>query len=110
VDIFLHEGLLDDAIAALEGEPPFSDLIEQVANGAITRRPDWVVQVCRQQAEQIMDGGKSQHYGQAARWLEKVRAAIRAAHGEAEWQSYLEGLLARHGRKHALVRLLQQLA
>ncbi|RME33346.1 MAG: SWIM zinc finger domain-containing protein, partial [Deltaproteobacteria bacterium] len=61
VEIFLHEGLIDDAIAAV-GETTSYYLVEPVVDAAIERRPDWAIRACRQQAEPIMDQGRSQHY------------------------------------------------
>ena len=108
VEIFLHEGLIDDAIAAVE-ETTSYQLIEPVVDAAIKSHPDWVIRACRQQAEPIMDQGKSQYYHHAVRWLEKARAAYRAAGREAEWLEYLESLIRRHGRKHKLVPMLEAL-
>ena len=108
VDIFLHEGLIDDAIAALQ---PYAShtLVEQVVDAALETRPDWVIQACRQQAEPIMNEGRAQLYHAAARWLAKARTAYRAMGREEEWQTYLSELLTRHGRKYKLVPMLQAL-
>jgi uncharacterized Zn finger protein len=56
-----------------------------------------------------MDGGKSKYYHAAARWLTRARDVYRATDREQEWQTYLQELLARHGRKRSLVPLLQAL-
>ena len=77
VEIFLHEGLIADAIAVVN-EGATHSLVELVADAAISSHPDWVIQASRQQAEPIMDEGKAQYYHAAARWLGKVRAAYRA--------------------------------
>ena len=108
VDIFLHEGLIDDAIAAVEPGATHT-LVERVVDAALESRPDWVIQACRRQAESIMDEGKAQYYSAAAKWLAKARIAYRAAGREAGWQTYLAELLTRHGRKYKLVPLLQAL-
>lgn len=108
VEIFLHEGLIEDAIAAVDQGATHS-LVELVADAAIASRPDWVIKVSREQADGLMDGGKSQYYGSAARWLGKARDAYRASGREHEWQSYLAHLLDRHGRKYSLVPLLRKL-
>ncbi|MBI3977407.1 MAG: SWIM zinc finger domain-containing protein [Chloroflexi bacterium] len=109
VDIFLHEGLVDDAIAAVQDHLYQHDLVERVVDAAVQSRPDWVIQTCLRQAEPIMDGGKSQRYEHAVRWLEKAGAASRAAGRGADWRAYLESLIARHGRKYSLVPRLKQL-
>jgi uncharacterized Zn finger protein len=108
VEIFLHEGLIDEAIAAVEKGGSYR-LIEPVVDAAIESRPEWAIRACRQQAEPIMDQGKSQHYHHAVRWLEKARAAYRAAGREAEWQEYLAELIRCHWRKYKLVPMLEAL-
>lgn len=108
VDIFLHEGLIADAIAAVEPGATHA-LVEQVADAAIASHPDWVIAASRRQAESIMDGGKAQYYAAAARWLAKARAAYQVAAREGEWRAYLQELLERHGRKYKLVPLLEAL-
>jgi len=109
VEIFLHEGLIEDAIAAVDAHPAYYTLFEQVVDAAWRSHPDWAIRACRQQAEMIMDKWQSKYYSNAVRWLEKARAAYRAAGREAEWQTYLNELLARHGRKYSLVPMLQGL-
>jgi uncharacterized Zn finger protein len=108
VDIFLHEGLIEDAIAAVD-QGATHTLVERVADAAVPSHPDWVIKTARGQAERLMDGGKSQYYDAAARWLARVRDAYRAAGREQEWQAYRQELLAQHGRKRKLVPLLQAL-
>jgi uncharacterized Zn finger protein len=108
VEIFLHEGLIEDAIAAVD-QGATHTLVEQVADAAIAVRPDWVIEASRKQAEGIMDDGKSQYYRAAADWLTRARDAYRATGREREWQSYLSELLDRHRRKYSLVPLLRAL-
>ncbi len=109
VEIFLHEGLIDEAIAVAEKWGDDYRLIEQVVDAAIEHRPEWVIRACRQQAESIMNQGRSQHYHHAVRWLEKARTAYRIAGRETEWQEYLEALIRRHWRKYKLVPMLEAL-
>jgi uncharacterized Zn finger protein len=109
VEIFLHEGLLDDAIATLKESAP-DVLVEQVADAAITARPEWVIQVCRKRAEAIMDAGKASHYDTAVGWLRKVRAAYLAANRAAEWNTYQEELLDLHRKKYKLVPMIKALS
>lgn len=110
VDIFLHEGLIDDAIALIDRDSyPSRHLIEQVAAAAIWTRPDWVIQTARKQAEEIMDQKKAAKYDIAASWLAKVRDAYKAAGRDSEWQDYLADLLTKHQRKNKLVPMLRSL-
>src|SRR5436305_3241251 len=110
INVFLHEGLIDDAIAALEPHASHT-LVEQVVNAALESQShfDWVIQASRKQAEYIMNGGKAEYYYSAASWLAKARTAYRATDREKEWQAYLGELLTQHGRKYKLVPLLKAL-
>ncbi|GHO61705.1 hypothetical protein KSC_005970 [Ktedonobacter sp. SOSP1-52] len=108
VDVFLHEGLIDDAIATVEPNATHT-LIERVADAALQSHPDWVIKVCRQQAEPFMDEGKAQYYHAAANWLAKAHTAYRNMDREEEWQIYLSELLDRHRRKYKLVPMLEAL-
>src|SRR5438874_234723 len=110
IDVFLHEGLLDDAIAALEPHASHTQ-VEQVVNAALESQShfDWVIQASRKQAEYIMNGGKAEYYYSAASWLAKARTAYRATGREKEWQAYLGELLTQHGRKYKLVPMLKAL-
>jgi len=106
VDIFLREGFLDDAITAVEKGASY-DLLARVMDAAITNRSDWVIQAARQQAERIMDPGRAKYYHHAVDWLDKARAAYRAAGREVDWQTYLAEVRTRHGRKYKLMGLLK---
>jgi uncharacterized Zn finger protein len=108
VEIFLHEGLIDDAVAAVD-KGASHVLLEQVVDAALPSHPDWVVRTSRREAAAIMDRGKSDYYGVAARWVARARDAYRVAGREAEWQAYLRQLLTEHGRKYRLVPLLKAL-
>lgn len=106
VDIFLHEGLLDEAIAAVEKDASY-DLIERVMDAVVARRPKWVIAVARRQAERIIEAGQSQHYDYAVNWLARVRSAYQAAGREADWCAYLGEIRDRHRRKYKLMGMLE---
>jgi uncharacterized Zn finger protein len=108
VDIFLHENLIQDAIAAVE-ESPVETLVAQVADAAIASHPEWVIDSCRKRAEEIMDEGRSRYYAEAVTWLAKVRDAYLADGREEEWQVYLDELVNRHQRKYKLRPMLENL-
>jgi uncharacterized Zn finger protein len=108
VDVFLHEGLIDDAIAAVEPNATHT-LVERVADAAMKSHPAWVIKACQQQAEPFMDEGKAQYYRTAANWLAKARTAYRNMGREEEWRMYLSELLDRHRRKYKLVPMLEAL-
>jgi len=108
VDVFLHEGLIDDAIVAV-AEGATHTLVGRVADAAVESRPEWVIAASRGQADAIMDEGKAQYYDSAVRWLGRAKRAYHLAGREPEWRSYLEELLARHSRKYKLVPMLKAL-
>jgi len=108
VEIFLHEGLVEEAMRLVERRASDA-LLEQVVEAAIPRHADWALRISRQQAEAILNQGKAPHYQHAVRWLAKARAAYRAAGRETEWPTYLGELTIRHRRKHRLMPMLDAL-
>jgi uncharacterized Zn finger protein len=108
VDIFLHEQLIDDAIAAVKDGYGYG-LLERVMDAAIPTRPDWVITSAKAQAERIMDAGDAKHYDHAIGWLRRARDAYRAAGRPADWQGYLGTIKNTHGRKYKLMALIQGL-
>jgi uncharacterized Zn finger protein len=108
VDVFLHENLVGDAITAVEGDP-FGGLVARVADAAIGSHPEWVIETCRRQAEEIMNQGRSKDFDEAVHWLEKVQDSHLAAGREEEWVAYLEELIDHHKRKYKLRPMLEDL-
>jgi uncharacterized Zn finger protein len=103
VAIYLHEGMVEQAIQAVDREPYASySTVELVVDTAWQSHPNWVIRQCKRQAEPIMDGGKSRQYHHAVRWLAKARQAYLAADRADEWSTYLEGLISKHYRKYSL--------
>ncbi|MDZ7949507.1 SWIM zinc finger family protein [Nostoc sp. DedQUE09] len=109
VDIFLYEGLIDDAIAiAGELSSDRSELIHRVMDAAIPHNPGWVIANARRRAEKIMDAGKAEYYYYAVEWLKKARNAYLESGKKAEWLSYRENLMQTHARKRKLMGMFQQ--
>ncbi len=109
VDIFLHEGLIDDAIAiANELSSYNSELIHQVMDAAIPYNPSWVIANARRRAEKIMDAGKAEYYYYAVEWLKKARNAYLESGNKADWLSYRQNLMQTHARKRKLIGMFQQ--
>jgi uncharacterized Zn finger protein len=109
VDIFLHEDLPADAIAAVSRLSRYYDrLILRVMDAVIETHSQWVLTTARRYAEAIMDEGKAKYYSQAVEWLKRVRAAYRALGQEADWFSYRRDLASTHGRKRKLMGLMDQ--
>lgn len=109
VDIFLHEGLIEDAISTVtELSAYYSALIHRVMEAAISHNPDWVIANARRRAEKIMDEGKAEYYDDAIEWLKKVRAAYIKSGREADWSKYREKLIQIHTRKRKLMTMFKE--
>lgn len=110
IDIYLHEGMVDEAVQAVDSDPyPSYSVVEPVVDAAWQSHPDWAIRQCKRQAESIMDTGKSQRYHHAVRWLEKARRAYLGSGREDEWSVYLEDLIKVHARKYSLRPQLEAL-
>jgi uncharacterized Zn finger protein len=107
-EIFLHENLIDDAIAVVERGYSYS-LLDRVLAAAVEQRPDWVIAMGTKQAEDIIDRGKAQHYYTAVQRLALVRRAYEQTGRSDDWQSYIKHLRETHGRKHKLMDLLRRM-
>ena len=108
VDIFLYEGLLEDALQMVRDSWDYY-LVARVVEAATSTYPLQVIPLCKGQAATIMDAGKADRYHHAAQWVERVRDAYRVAGQEVEWREYKAGLLATHQRKYKLIPLLRDL-
>ncbi|QLE58638.1 SWIM zinc finger domain-containing protein [Nostoc sp. TCL26-01] len=109
VDIFLYEGLIDDAISTVSELNSFhAALIHRVMKVAINYNPDWVITNARRRAERIMDEGKAEYYSEAIEWLKKVRTAYLESGRKADWTKYREKLIEIHGRKRKLMGMFKE--
>ena len=109
VDIFLHERLVDDAIAALESDHLGHALVGRVVDAVMRERPEWAMQACFHQADRIIEPGSAQYYQAAAEWLAKAREAAVAGGLVGEWEKRMDEIMARHQRKYKLMPLLKAL-
>lgn len=110
VDIFLHEGLIADAIEAVRSDHYYrSELVHRVMQASVSTHPDWVIETARAQAEPIMDQGKADRYQAAVRWLAQAKAAYMQAGRLPEWQTYFTQLQSLHTRKRKLMDLFKAL-
>jgi uncharacterized Zn finger protein len=108
VNIFLQEGLQQEALYAVQGSWNY-DLVIRVVETVTPSLPLQVIPLCMEQAARIMDAGKADRYDYAARWVERARNAFRVAGQESQWQDYKTGLLATHHRKYKLIPMLRNL-
>ena len=113
VDIFLHEGLVDDAIHSIPTENYYyahyrTDLVHRVMDAALPHRPEWVLTTARNYAEPIMDAKKSERYREAIDWLKRVKAAYFQLDQQTEWTKYRTQITEKYGRLRKLMELLKQ--
>ena len=108
VDIFLHEGMYDKAIAIVDKTRWFFD-IDKVIEAVKEEYPDWAFHQCRQRAEAIMNAGDSKNYDVAAAWLRQGRDILLAAGKQKQWDDYLAGVMEKHHRKYKLMPMLRAL-
>lgn len=110
VDIFLHEGFIDEAIEIVTDFSSYdSSIVHQVMEAAISHRPDWVIENACKRAESIVEQGKADAYHFAVEWLHKARAAYLQSYRESEWSIYCVSLIGTHGRKRKFMELLKPL-
>jgi len=111
VNIFLHEGLVSDAIAVVDkkGDYHGSGLVHQVMDAAIFDYPDWVIDNAKSRAEEIMDAKKADRYNTAIQWLQKAKKAYYQAGKQADWLAYRTQIMTTHARKNKLMGLLKQI-
>lgn len=110
VDIYLHEGLIDKAIAVVDRlYYDYHGLIQRVMDAAIETNPDWVISNACRRAESIMDAGKAKYYEEAVEWLKKARNAYLASDRKQEWSDYRTKLMMVHTRKRKLMGLMKSL-
>lgn len=108
-DIFLHEALIDDAIALVESDLYNYSLLDRVLEAAIPQRPNWVISRGSRAAEQPVAEGKSQYYHYAVNRLSLVKQAYQQLDKVADWIGYLQDLKQRYGRKRTFISMLQRL-
>lgn len=110
VDIYLHEAMLDEAIATVDRLNSYSPAaIYKVMAAAMEKRADWVIKNACKRAESIMDEGKAQSYFYAIEWLKRTREAYNKNGQEKEWKAYHAQLVQKHGRKRKLKEMLQKM-
>ena len=111
IKIYLHENMVTEAVQTVDSDVYVGhELLADVVDAAGELYPDWCIGHCRQQADYIMDAGKSKYYSNALRWLSKARSIYLASGREPEWQVYQQQLVERHRRKRSLAPHLIQMA
>jgi uncharacterized Zn finger protein len=108
LDTLVQAGRLTAVMRALDQNYRYhtNDLLRML-EPTKEKYPDWGIQKCKNLAEEIMDAGKSQAYETAVHWLRRAKEIYFHHNRQAEWHSYLDGLLDQHSRKYKLVPMLQ---
>jgi len=108
VDIFLEEGMLNEAIASVDRSycPLYTRV--RVMAAVIDFKPEWVINKSKVLAEEIIDRGNSKAYEDAIAWLEQMRNGYLAMKNEKDWLSYRSQLVTTHGKKRKLMELLNR--
>lgn len=107
-DVFLYEDMIDEAIAIADRSGHYT-VVESVVDAVWEERPDWAIDVCKEQAEPIIEEGQSDRYRHAVRWLEKAGKAAQAADALDEWCAYVEEMRDEQYRKYKLRPMLEDL-
>jgi uncharacterized Zn finger protein len=108
VEIFLYEDRLDDAITVAE-HVEHDSVLERVVSEVWEDRPDWAIDICKQQAEPIIENGQSDRYQEAVDWLETAGRAAQTAGRLDDWQDHIDTLRDRHSQKYKLAPMLDEL-
>jgi uncharacterized Zn finger protein len=109
IDVFLHEGLVDDAIAAVENGHQGHVIVGRVVAAVMKERPEWAMNACFHQADRIIEPGSAQYYSAAAEWLGRAREAAQAGGLMDQWAKRMDDIMTRHQRKYKLMPLLKAL-
>jgi uncharacterized Zn finger protein len=108
VDIFLEEGLLDEAIAIANTSYCQIHVRLRVMQAVISSNPQWVITKAKTLAEELITIGKSDSYDNAISWLEQVRNGYRSLKQEKEWLGYRNQLVEVNARKRKLMELVKR--
>jgi uncharacterized Zn finger protein len=107
--VLLLEEEWDEAIKVAEGREVWYPIVETVADGVITHRPEWVVQISLKQADRLMTEVKSKNYPIAAAWLKRAKQAYKLLGKTDEWKKYLGETKEKYKRRPALQNQLARL-
>lgn len=112
-EIFLSEGLIDEAVRSVDDNDfkfgAHDETLMRLAGASHASHSDWVIKLAMTHATRIMEANDAGNYQLAARWLEKAALAHEAAGREDAWMACLDDLIEHHRRKYKLRPLLQEL-
>ena len=108
VDIFLEEGMIDQAIAIAEFHSCKNELRVRVMQAAISTNPAWVIAKATPLVADILNRGKSEIYNEAIALVTQIRNAYLASKNEQDWLTYRNQLVSTYGKKRKFMELLKQ--
>lgn len=108
-EVLLLEKEWDEAIEVAEDRDVWYPIVETVADGIISHRPEWVVQISLKHAERLMTEAKSKHYPLAAAWLKRAKQAYKLLGKTDEWKKYLGEIKEKYKRRPSLQNQLARL-
>ncbi len=108
-EVYLLEEEWDEAIKVAEHRDVWYSVVETVADGVMSYRPEWVTQISLKHAERLMSEPKSKNYPIAASWLKRAKQAYKLLGKTDEWKRYLEETREKYKRRPALQNQLARL-
>lgn len=102
-DIYLKEGLIDDAIRAMR-QDRYSGRELRVAEAAEATRPEVAVEIYRKKAEQQIEARGRESYREACQLLKKAGGLMTRLGQGAEFRTYVAGL----AEKYRALRAFQE--
>jgi uncharacterized Zn finger protein len=108
-EVYLLEEEWGEAIKVAEGRDVWYTIVETVADGVVSHRPEWVAQISLKHAERLMSEAKSKNYPIAATWLKRAKQAYKFLGKTDEWQKYLRETKEKYKRRPALQNQLARL-
>jgi uncharacterized Zn finger protein len=108
-EVLLLEEEWDEAIKVAEGRDVWYPVVEIVADGVLSHRPEWVARISLKHAERLMTEAKSKNYPIAAGWLKRAKQAYKLLGKTDEWKKYLDEIKEKYKRRPALQNQLARL-
>ena len=111
IAICLDEGLIDDALAALQAHAPqsFPDERLAVAKAAESCRPESAIEIYLGEASTHISHRHRDAYRQACKYLKLARKLYQKSGQQSEWTRQLCSLRVRHKTLKAFLQELQKL-
>jgi uncharacterized Zn finger protein len=108
-EVLLLEEEWDEAIKVAEGRDVWYPVVEIVADGVVSHRPEWVARISLKHAERLMNEAKSKNYPIAAGWLKRAKQAYKLLGKTDEWKKYLDEIKEKYKRRPTLQNQLARL-